>query len=686
MLGASAVGLGWWAITSGSSSTSDSGARSAGTSAASSRPVNHPRPTKAPSVHLVERRTGSLPSALQDTAPVALDGGRAMLLGGLTAQDTSTNAIIVARAGGAGLRGQLPTALHDAAAARLGRAVYLFGGGNGQGQLDTIVRIDPVSGATADAGRLPAPSSDQAAATLGNTAYIVGGYTGRSWLDTIVAWRPGSPARVVARLPSPVRYAAVTAVGGRVVIAGGSLPNATASKAVLEFSPATGKVTRIGSLAAPTTHASAAGLGDVAYVIGGRGAAVGTPTARVVAVDLHGRVRRSGQLASPRSDLAAVALGNEILLAGGRGHGGTESGLSELVPAAAHAHGHALRRSAAVVPDTPKENVYAFDGANMIAPAARSALQRVYVPNSESASVDVIDPRSYRVVGHFAVGALPQHVTPAYDLKTLYVTNDLGNSLTPINPRTGKPGRPIPVDDPYNMYFTPDGRFAIVVAERMRRLDFRDAHSFRLQHSLNVPCAGVDHMDFSADGSFLIASCEFSGQLIKVDVQRQRIVGVLDLPDGPAGMPQDVKLSPDGKVFYVADMHANGLWEIDGRRLKVIGFLRTGLGVHGLYPSRNAKLLYATNRGEGSISVISFRRRKVVAKWQIPGGGSPDMGGVSADGKVLWLSGRYSSVVYALSTRSGRLLARIPVGRGPHGLCVWPQPGRYSLGHTGILR
>ena len=222
-----------------------------------------------------------------------------MLLGGLTAQDTSTNTILVARAGGAGQRGRLPGALHDAAAVRLGRAVYLFGGGNGLSQLDSIVRVDPVSGATADAGRLPAPSSDQAAAAVGQTAYVVGGYTGRQWLDTIVAWRAGSPARIVARLPSPVRYAAVTAVDGQVVIAGGSLPNGTASAAVLEFSPATGKVTRIGRLPAPTTHASAAGLGDVAYVIGGRGAAVGTPTARVVAVDL--RRGRSGGRAGSRA-------------------------------------------------------------------------------------------------------------------------------------------------------------------------------------------------------------------------------------------------------------------------------------------------------------------------------------------------------------------------------------------------
>ena len=604
-----------------------------------------------------------------------------MLLGGLTAADTSTATILVASARGASRLGRLPAALHDSAAVRLGGAVYLFGGGNGVSQLDTIVRVDPASGATADAGRLPAPSSDQAAAAVGETAYIVGGYTGRRWLDTIVAWRAGSPAHIVARLPSPLRYAAVTAVAGQVVIAGGSLPNGTASDAVLAFSPATGRVRRIGRLPAPTTHASAAALGRLAYVIGGRGAPVGSATRRVVAVDLRrGEVRQAGRLSSQRSDLAAIGLGNQIVLAGGNGAGATESRLSALVPAVVRAH---VPQTASA---TPHGNVYAFDGANLLAPTARAALPRIYVPNSQSGSVDVIDPRTYRVVGHFAVGVLPQHVTPAYDLKTLYVTNDLSNSLTPINPRTARPGRPIPVDDPYNMYFTPDGRYAIVVAERLRRLDFRDPHSFRLRHALHVPCVGVDHMDFSADGTYLIASCEFSGQLVKVDVRHQRVVGVLDLPDGRVGMPQDVKLSPDGKVFYVADMHANGLWEINGRSLKVIGFLRTGQGVHGLYPSRNAKLLYASNRSEGSISVISFRRRRTVAKWWIRGGGSPDMGGVSADGKVLWLSGRYNGVVYALSTRNGRLLARIPVGLGPHGLCVWPQPGRYSLGHTGVMR
>ena len=330
-----------------------------------------------------------------------------------------------------------------------------------------------------------------------------------------------------------------------------------------------------------------------------------------------------------------------------------------------------------------RTNVYAAAGAGALTGAARVARPFVYVPNSESNTVDVIDPRTFRVVRHFRVGTLPQHIVPSWDLRTLYVTNDLGNTLTVIDPRTGNPVRRIGVMDPYNMYFTPDGRYAIVVAERMARLDFRTPHTFHLRHVLHVPCVGVDHLDFSADGNYFVATCEFSHQLIKVDVPTQRVIRTLRLPGD--SMPQDVKLAPDGSVFYVADGTTGGVWLVDGRSLSTVRFIRTGAGAHGLYASRNSRLLYVTNRNAATISVIRFRTQTVVATWPIPGG-SPDMGNVSADGKVLWVTGRYDGQVYALSTRTGLLLARIAVGSGPHGLCVWPQPGRYSLGHTGIMR
>jgi YVTN family beta-propeller protein len=269
-------------------------------------------------------------------------------------------------------------------------------------------------------------------------------------------------------------------------------------------------------------------------------------------------------------------------------------------------------------------DVYAADRPGRFSPRVRRDPALVYVPNSVSNTVQVIDQHSRNVVGEFGTGAEPQHVTPSWDLRTLWVGNDQANTLTPINPRTGRPGRPVAVADPYNLYFTPDGRFAIVVAERLARLDFRDPHTMRLRQVLPVPCQGVDHLDFTADGRIAIASCEFSGQLLKLQMPTggggPRVLGVLRLP-GSGRMPQDVKLSPDGQLMYVADQGAGGVWLIDPRAFEVRGLVRTGRGAHGLYVSRDAKRLLVSNRGDGSVSVILFATRRVVRTWRLRGGG-----------------------------------------------------------------
>ena len=333
----------------------------------------------------------------------------------------------------------------------------------------------------------------------------------------------------------------------------------------------------------------------------------------------------------------------------------------------------------------PKD-VWAADRPGQLSRAVAGMPTRVYVPNSGSNTVTIIDPKTFKVLKTVRVGNQPQHVVPSWDLKTLWVNNDLGNSLTPINPRTGHFGKPVTVHDPYNLYFTPDGRSAIVMASADRRIVFRDPHTMAVQDSVNADCAGVNHADFSADGRYFLVSCEFDGQILKVNTATHRIVDRIHLPGAAMAKPQDVKLSSDGRVFYVADMMRDGIWLISGKKLRVTGFITTGKGAHGLYVTRDSKKMLITNRDEGSISVLNLASRKLVAKWWIPNGGSPDMGGLSADGKVFWVAGRYNSEVYAISTVTGRLIKRIPVGSKPHGLSIYPQPGRYSLGHTGVFR
>jgi DNA-binding beta-propeller fold protein YncE len=350
-------------------------------------------------------------------------------------------------------------------------------------------------------------------------------------------------------------------------------------------------------------------------------------------------------------------------------------------------------------PPVDPRNVYAGIAAGDISPAAAGALSRIYSPNLITGHVDVIDPETFRVIDSYYAIPSPQHIVPSWDLQTLWVSGDISYtgghaSVAPIDPKTGKMGKPIDVPDSYNMYFTPDGRSAILVAEAKRRLEFRDPHSMALQTYIVAPdCAGINHADFSPDGSYAIFTCEYNDKLAKIDLVHHKLGAMLQL--SPKHIPQDIRVAPDGSAYYVADMLGDGLVVVDGDRFVETGFIPTGVGAHGLYPSRDGKKLYISNRGthnlggvrdgEGSVSVMDFATRQIEATWTIPGGGSPDMGNVSADGKWLWLSGRYDGVIYAFNTQDGAVKT-IPVGGMPHGLTVWPQPGRYSLGHTGNMR
>ncbi len=305
----------------------------------------------------------------------------------------------------------------------------------------------------------------------------------------------------------------------------------------------------------------------------------------------------------------------------------------------------------ATVPGMPPvidgNNLYSEIGTGHMSAAVAGALERVYVPNHSDNTVSVIDPETLKVVDTFRVGINPQHVVPAWDLRTLWVANNAegrsDGSLTPIDPLTGKPGRSIPVDDPYNLYFSPDGKSAIVVAEEHRRLDFRDPVSMKLQYSIATPkCIGINHADFSIDGTYALFTCEFDGALTKIDLVNRKVVDTIRLsayinrpdvlallakpgrkppripdPDGlggeictTKGMPQDVRASPDGRLFFVADMMVAGVHVVEGDSFRQIGFIPTGVGAHGLYPSRDGTKLYVTNRGSDQVHQHAGRQRQ----------------------------------------------------------------------------
>ena len=387
--------------------------------------------------------------------------------------------------------------------------------------------------------------------------------------------------------------------------------------------------------------------------------AVLSPAALVISVVVADSAPRLSVAATPPNEVAPAVLPHSV------------------VPAPDVQH--------ASLPPAPI-NVYANTLSGVVPCPLCNLPPRVYVPNNRANTVDVIDPTTFKVIDHYAVGIGPHHITPAWDMSALYVEDELSGDLTVIDVDTGRPsGQKISVPRPYNLYFTPDGTKAVVVIEALNRIEFRDPHTWALIGTVGVPFYGADHLDFSADGSYFMISAEYTGVVMKIDAVNMQYLGAVHV----GGCPIDVKLSPDGTAFYVTNQcfGANdGVSVIDPVAMKQTGFIKTGHGAHGLQVSRDTKKLYVSNRLEGSFSVIDFATNTVVAKWWIPGGGTPDMLQLNPAGTQLWASGRYSASVYVIDTTTGNLIAKIPVGWEDHGLTYFPNVGLHSLGHNGVYR
>ncbi|HSD24992.1 MAG TPA: hypothetical protein VLB79_11775 [Solirubrobacterales bacterium] len=262
-----------------------------------------------------------LPEPLHGATAAPAAGGL-LVIGGADRNDVSTDQVLrldpsrrtVSSAG------TLSQALHDAAAAAVGGRTLVFGGGAAT-TFDTIQELTP-GGTASVVGRLPAPASDLSAVSLGGAAYVVGGYDGRTPLGTVLrAGAAGRPVRV-GDLPTPVRYTALAAAGGRLLSFGGELGDGSDTDLIQEYDPTTRRASIVGRLSQPVSHASALVLDGWVYLLGGRRR--GAASAQILRFDLAtGKAARAGRLPSPLFDAAAGVSSGVGYLVGGIDAGGT---------------------------------------------------------------------------------------------------------------------------------------------------------------------------------------------------------------------------------------------------------------------------------------------------------------------------------------------------------------------------
>ncbi|GLZ12121.1 hypothetical protein Acsp04_23560 [Actinomadura sp. NBRC 104425] len=326
-------------------------------------------------------------------------------------------------------------------------------------------------------------------------------------------------------------------------------------------------------------------------------------------------------------------------------------------------------------------DVYAATRTGMLSPATRALPPRLYVPNAVTGAVDVLALPGGRLVGRIPVpgGGRNARVVPSWNLKWLWVVGRDG--LLPVHARSGRRGRVRPVPGVRGLYFTSRGREAVTVSAR--RIVFRDPVTMRARAALRLPCTGTPHADLTADEGTLVLACVRPGMLVSVDLARRVTAGTLTLPIGAS--PQQVRLSPDGSLFYVADAVRGGVWLVDAARLQATGFIVTAPGASGLLPSRDARTLYVLGRGDGSLTAVDFAARRVTGRRRLPRTGAA-LGGVTADGAALWLTAPAAGAVYAVSPDDGGVTGMVRLGGRPVNALLYPQPARYSLGGTAHFR
>jgi len=350
---------------------------------------------------------------------------------------------------------------------------------------------------------------------------------------------------------------------------------------------------------------------------------------------------------------------------------------------------HAPTPSAQPTPSASASGgVYAATVGGRLAPSLANLEPRVYVPDENSGDVTVIDPATYKVIDRFKTGLSPEHITPDWDLSRLLVSNMSSSTLTVLDPTSGRPkGGTISVTTPYDLYYTPDGSRTVVVNDyinplnvKLNGLYFFDRKTWKQLGWVNIPWMGADDLDMSADGHFLLVSCEYSGMVARVDTRSMKITSSTRV----GGLPRDVRLAPDGRHFLVTNESLAGVSVIDGATMRVTRFIKTASGAHGLEFSRDLSKVYVNNRAAGSISVVDLASLKVVATWKI--GGSPDEMVLTPDGYELWIANRYQNTATVVDAATGRVTHTIPVGASPHGILYWPQPGIMSIGQNGNMR
>jgi DNA-binding beta-propeller fold protein YncE len=287
----------------------------------------------------------------------------------------------------------------------------------------------------------------------------------------------------------------------------------------------------------------------------------------------------------------------------------------------------------------------------------------VLVLNSEDASYSILS-RSQRVeLQRFPVGREPHHLMLTPDGKDVLIGSTATNELLVLDAKTGeRRGVQRNIIDPYQLGFSPDGKWFVTVAYRLDHVDIYQAEGFKLAGRIFID--GLpSHMAFDPDSKTVFVSLQQTGRLAAFDLATQALKWNVEVGKAPAGL-----IMPDAKRVLVALTGEDGIVVVDPKDGTVTGKLKTGKAAHNFYPKGDGRHWFLSNRVEGTVALVDVQDMKVVSTIKVPGG--PDCMDITPDSKELWVTQRFLRRVAVVDLEQMKMVASIPVGKSPHGVMM----------------
>jgi YVTN family beta-propeller protein len=303
---------------------------------------------------------------------------------------------------------------------------------------------------------------------------------------------------------------------------------------------------------------------------------------------------------------------------------------------------------------------------------ASGASPLAMVLNSGGGTISEIDMTTRRVLREVPALREPSHWALSPDRSKLLVSDASGNAIFFLDPATGKELGHKLIPDPYQLWFTPDGKYLTVTALRLNHVDIYQADTLAPVKRFK-PGSMPSHLAYTPDSRFVFVSLQGSNALACFDLHNMTQHWHALVGKTPAGV-----LWHKGRLL-VGIMGADYVAVVDPANGRIIRRVKTARGAHNLFVTPDEKHIYVTNRVAGSLSVLDAASLDVVKTIRMPGG--PDDLCFAPDGK-LWISLRFAAAVGVHDPVTGAT-ERISVGRSPHGIFIstllTDQPARKAM-------